>query len=177
MPTETKKTAPKRFLTGSTSFSMRSASTVSARMLPMMKAPKADEKPTLVEKTAMAQQRPSETTSSTSLLMRRRTRRRKMGMAKMPTTSQRMRKKPIFRMLPSIWPPLGLLPLAMADSMTIMTMARMSSRMSTDMTSPTCLQKSRMQKLAVRRLLRGRHWQWLWLLTLQNPMFGLRMPR
>ena len=136
MPTDTKKMAPKRFLTGSTNFSMRSASMVSARMLPMMKAPKADEKPTLVEMTAMAQQRPSETMSSTSLLMSLRTLRRKRGMAKMPTTSHSIRKKPILMMLPSIWPPSGLLPLAMADSMTIMTMARMSSRMSTDMTSP-----------------------------------------
>ena len=136
MPTDTKKMAPKRFLTGSTSFSIRSASMVSARMLPMMKAPKADEKPTLVENTAIAQQSPKDTTSSTSLLMRLRTERRNRGMAKIPTTSQRTRKKPIFRMEPSIWPPSGLLPLAMAESITIMTIARMSSRMSTDMTSP-----------------------------------------
>ena len=73
IPTETKKMAPKRFFTGSTSFSMRSASMVSARMLPMMKAPKADEKPTFVEKTAIAQHRPNETMSSTSLLMSLRT--------------------------------------------------------------------------------------------------------
>ena len=134
MPTETKNTAPKRFFTGSTSFSMRSASMVSARMLPMMKAPKADEKPTLVEKTAMAQHSPRDTISNTSLLMSRRTERRNSGTAKMPTTSHRTRKKPMRTTDSSIWPPSGLLPPAMAESMTIMTMARMSSRMSTDMT-------------------------------------------
>ena len=136
MPTDTKKMAPKRFLTGSTIFSMCSASMVSARMLPMMNAPKADEKPTLVENTAMAQHRPNDTMSSTSLLMSLRTLRRNSGTAKMPTTSHSTRKKPILTTEPNIWPPSGLLPLAMADSMTIMTMARMSSRMSTDMTMP-----------------------------------------
>ena len=135
MPTETKKMAPKRFFTGSTSFSMRSASMVSARMLPMMNAPKADEKPTLVENTAMAQHSPSDTTSSTSALMSGRTRRRKSGTAKMPTTSHNTRKKPIFSTDPSIWPP-STLPPAMALSITIITMARMSSRMSTLITSP-----------------------------------------
>ena len=136
MPTDTKKMAPKRFFTGSTSFSMRSASMVSARMLPMMKAPKADEKPTLAENTAIAQHRPSDTMSSTSALMSLRTERRNSGMANMPTTNQSTRKKMIFRMLPNIWLPSGFEPLAMADSITIITMARMSSRISTDMTSP-----------------------------------------
>ena len=136
IPTDTKKMAPKRFLTGSTNFSIFSASTVSARMLPMIKAPKADEKPTLVEATAMAQHRPRDTMSSTSLLMRRRTRRRKIGMAKMPTTSHSTRKKPIFTTEPSICPPSGLLPLAIALSITIITIARMSSNISTDITSP-----------------------------------------
>ena len=41
IPTDTKNTAPKRFFTGSTSLSIASASTVSANMLPIMKAPKA----------------------------------------------------------------------------------------------------------------------------------------
>ena len=136
MPTDTKKMAPNRFFTGSTSFSMCSASMVSARMLPMMKAPKAEEKPTCVEKTAMAQQRPSDTMSSTSLLMRRRTERRKSGTAEMPTTNHSTRKKPMRSMELSICPPLGLLPLAMALSITIMTMASMSSSMSTLITSP-----------------------------------------
>ena len=48
----------------------------------MMKAPKADEKPTFVEKTAMAQHMPRETMSSTSALMSWRTDRRNSGTAK-----------------------------------------------------------------------------------------------
>ena len=128
--------APNKFLTGSTSFSMRSASTVSARMLPMIKAPKADEKPTLVENTAIAQHRPNDTISSTSGLIRLRTLRRNWGIAKMPTTSQSIRKKPILAIEPSISPPSGLLPLAIALSITIITMARISSKISTLMTSP-----------------------------------------
>ena len=136
MPTDTKKMAPNRFLTGSTSFSIFSASTVSARMLPMMNAPNADEKPTFVENTAIAQQRPSDTISSTSALISLRTLRRKMGIAKMPTTSHSTRKKPIFTTDPNICPPSGLLPEAMALSITIITIASMSSNISTDITSP-----------------------------------------
>ena len=41
MPTETKKMAPKRSFTGVVTRSMLSASTVSARMLPIMNAPNA----------------------------------------------------------------------------------------------------------------------------------------
>ena len=136
IPTDTKKMAPKRFLTGSTSFSICSASIVSARMLPMMNAPKADEKPTFVEKTAIAQHSPSDTINSTSSFTSLRILRRKAGTAKIPTTSHNTRKKPILTMEPSICPPSGLSPAAMALSITIMTMARMSSRISTDITSP-----------------------------------------
>ena len=46
MPTDTKKMAPKRSLTGPTTLPMRSASLVPARIEPMTKAPRADEKPT-----------------------------------------------------------------------------------------------------------------------------------
>ena len=102
----------------------------------MMKAPKALEKPTFVENTAIAQHIPNDTMSSTSLLMSLRTERKNSGMAKMPTTNQSTRKKPILTIAPNICPPSGLLPLAMALSITIMTMARISSRMSTDMTNP-----------------------------------------
>ena len=136
MPTETKKMAPKRFFTGSTRRMIFSASTVSARMLPMTKAPKAELNPTCVLKTAMPQQSPKETMRSTSLLMSLRTERRKSGMAKMPTTNQSTRKKPILSTLLSIIPPSGLLPEAMAASITIITMAMMSSRMSTLITIP-----------------------------------------
>ena len=70
MPTDTKKMAPNRFFTGSTRCSMRSASIVSARMLPMMKAPKAAEKPTVEASTTMPKQRPRATMSMVSLLIR-----------------------------------------------------------------------------------------------------------
>ena len=104
---------------------------VSARMLPMTKAPKAELKPTFVDTTAIRQQSPSDTISSVSLLMSLRIRRRNRGTAKMPTTNQRTRKKPIFITAPIISPPSGFDPEANADSITIMTMARTSSRMST----------------------------------------------
>ena len=72
MPTDTKKIAPKRFLTGSTTRMILSASTVSARMLPMTKAPNALLNPTRVERHAMAQQSPNETTVSVSSFINRR---------------------------------------------------------------------------------------------------------
>ena len=97
---------------------------------------KADEKPTFVDKTAIAQQSHSDTISSTSLLISLRTERRKRGMAKMPTTSHSTRKNTICAMEPSIWPPSGLLPLATALSSTIITIAKMSSRISTLITRP-----------------------------------------
>ena len=137
MPTETKKMAPKRFLTGSTRRMILSASTVSARMLPITKAPKALLKPTLVEMTAMRQQRPRATIRRVSAFMSLRTLRSSRGMRKMPMTNHRTRKKPILKTLPSNWPPSGEEPLAMAESMTIITMARMSSRMQTLMTVAT----------------------------------------
>ena len=114
----------------------------------MMKAPNADEKPTLVENTAIAQHRPSDMMSSTSAFTSLRTDRRNSGTAKMPTTSHSTRKKAIFRMLPSICSPSGFEPLAMALSITIITMARMSSRMSTDITSPAncCCRRPRSSK-------------------------------
>lgn len=114
-----------------------SASTVSARMLPITKAPKALLKPTLVEMTAMRQQRPRATIRRVSAFMSLRTLRSSRGMRKMPMTNHRTRKKPILKTLPSNWPPSGEEPLAMAESMTIITMARMSSRMQTLMTVAT----------------------------------------
>ena len=131
IPTDTKKIAPKRFFTGSTSLMIFSASMVSARILPMMNAPKAEENPTFVENTAIAQHRPRETIRSTSLLMRYLTLRRKIGTAKIPTTSHSTRKNTIFITLPNISPPPSCSPLAMALSSTIITIARISSRMST----------------------------------------------
>ena len=136
IPTDTKNTAPNRFFTGSTSFIILSASMVSARIDPMTNAPNALLKPTCVDRTAMAQHSPRAMINSVSLLMSLRTERNIHGMRNMPTTNQRMRKKAIFATLPSIWPPSGLLPLAMAESITIITMASTSSSISTLITNP-----------------------------------------
>ena len=131
MPTDTKKMAPKRFFTGSTTLMILSASIVSARTEPMTKAPKALLNPARVETTAMRQQSPSDTMSNVSLLMSFRKWRSSRGMRKMPTTNHSTRKNPMRPTLPrSIMPPEAP-PLAMAASITIMTMARISSRMST----------------------------------------------
>ncbi len=79
IPTETKKMAPNRSFTGCTTRSIRSTSMVSARMLPITKAPKAELKPTAVEIQAMAQQRPSDTMTSVSSVISLRVTRRKEG--------------------------------------------------------------------------------------------------
>ena len=80
MPTDTKKMAPKRFLTGATRCSIFSASTVSARMLPMTKAPKAAEKPAAEAATTMPKQRASEVMSRVSSFIRGFSLRRAIGM-------------------------------------------------------------------------------------------------
>ncbi len=66
IPTEMKKTAPKRFFTGCTTFSILSAAIVPARIDPMTKAPSSREKPQITEKTAIEKQSPIETISSVS---------------------------------------------------------------------------------------------------------------
>ena len=119
-----------------------SASTVSAKILPITKAPKAALNPTRVDITAIRQQKPNATISRVSLLSILRTERRKSGMAKIPITNHRTRKKPIFIILPTSCTPSGLFPLAIVLSITIITMARMSSNMSTLITveaKPCCV--------------------------------------
>ena len=71
MPTETKKMAPKRFLIPVRRCSMRSPSTVSARMEPMTKAPRADEKPANEASATMPKQRPMAMMSSISSFRKR----------------------------------------------------------------------------------------------------------
>ena len=100
-------------------------------MEPITNAPNALLNPTFVESTDMRQHRPSATMSSVSLLMSLRMERRNIGTRKMPTTNHSTRKKPILSTDSSICPPSGLLPLARAESMTIITMANMSSSIST----------------------------------------------
>ena len=85
--------------------------------------------------TAIRQHNPSDTTRRVSSLMSLRTERRNMGMSDMPTTNHRMRKKPMRNTLPIISPPSGLLPVATADSITIITIASTSSNINTLITS------------------------------------------
>ena len=136
IPTETKNTAPKRFFTGSTSLMILSASIVSARMLPMTNAPKALLNPTAEDITAIMQHKPSDTMTIVSSFINLRVLRRNGGMRNIPMTNHRMRKNPILNTLPSILPPSGLEPLAMALSITIITMASTSSSISTLITMP-----------------------------------------
>ena len=60
IPTEVKKMAPNMFLIGLMSRSTRSASRVSARMLPMTKAPNAALKPAPIANSTMPRQSPSD---------------------------------------------------------------------------------------------------------------------
>lgn len=69
-PTETKKTAPKRFLQGVTRCSTRSAWTVPARREPARNAPSSVDRPISSASTAMRKHRPREKTSRTSSFMR-----------------------------------------------------------------------------------------------------------
>ena len=80
IPTDTKKMAPNRSFTGATSFSMDSASTVSARMEPIMKAPNAAEKPASAASTTIRKHMPTATTNKVSADIHLRTRFRKVGM-------------------------------------------------------------------------------------------------
>ena len=136
IPTDTKKIAPKRFLTGSTSFIILSASTVSARILPITNAPNALLNPTFVDITAIRQHSPKATIIIVSSFISLRVVRRNNGTMNKPTTNHSIRKKPIRIIELSISLPLGFPPSAMAPSITIITMARISSRMSTLITSP-----------------------------------------
>ena len=135
MPTETKKMAPKRSFTGATRCSICSASTVSARILPMMKAPNAAENPTEDAITTMPKHKARAVISMVSLLINDFTLRRNSGMRKMPTTNQRTRKNMSFRMDMSICVPSNSLLTANVESITMSTMAKMSSMMSTLNTS------------------------------------------
>ena len=135
MPTDTKKMAPNRSFTGLTRRSMCSASMVSARMEPMMKAPKAAEKPVLSATTTIRKQRPRATMRRVSSFISFRVLRRMRGMRKMPTTSHSTRKNTSLRILTTSSPPSKLADTEMVDSTTINTTARMSSRMRMDITN------------------------------------------
>ena len=72
IPTEMKKTAPNKSLTDTITRSMRSASTVPARMEPITNAPNAIEKPLFTASTAIKKHNPMAMISIISSLMMRR---------------------------------------------------------------------------------------------------------
>ena len=80
IPTDTKKMAPNRSFTGFTNLSILSASTVSARIDPMIKAPKAAEKPVWAAITTIPKHNPKETISRVSSLISLRQRFNNSGM-------------------------------------------------------------------------------------------------
>ena len=102
----------------------------------MMKAPKAAEKPTLDAVTTMPKHRARAVMSRVSSFMRGFILRRNIGMRYMPTVNHKMRKKPSCSMEVSIWVPSNSLLTARVESITMSTMARISSMMSTLSTSP-----------------------------------------
>ena len=79
IPTDIKKTAPKRFLIGVTTFSIRSAITVPAKTEPITKAPNSSENPHATLNTDMAKHNPIDTTKRLSSLRCRRQRLSKVG--------------------------------------------------------------------------------------------------
>ena len=105
-------------------------------MLPMTKAPKAAENPTVEAATTIPKHRAKERISSVSSFISGFNLRRMSGMRKIPTVNHKTRKKPNCKMEPSICVPSNSLVTASVESITISTMANMSSRMSTLSTRP-----------------------------------------
>ena len=134
IPTETKNTAPKRFLMGVVSLWIISASSVSARMVPMMKAPKADEKPALLASHTMKKHSPTANTVRVSSDMNLRVNFRMDGMRKTPPMYQTSRKNTSFPTLNSSSLPSKVVLTAKVERTTIMRMAARSSTTSTPMT-------------------------------------------
>ena len=136
IPTDTKKMAPNKSFTGATNLSIRSASTVSAKMEPTTKAPNAALKPDSTATTAMTKQSANDTINKVSLFKNFWFFLNIIGMRYNPTTNQSIKKKPN-RSNPAINSSPSILWLtAKVDSITINTMASMSSRISTLSTIP-----------------------------------------
>ncbi len=93
IPTDTKKTAPNKSLTGFTRCSICSASLVSAIIEPIIKAPNAGEKPTSEAKITIAKQSANETMSSISSVNKCFNFFNKVGMKKIPEMNQIDKKK------------------------------------------------------------------------------------
>ena len=97
IPTDTKKTAPNRSLTGFTKCSMCSACVVSAIIEPIIKAPSAGENPTPAAKITINRQSANEIISIISSVNKCLAFFRSVGIKKIPTTNQIVRKKINFK--------------------------------------------------------------------------------
>ena len=140
MPTETKKMAPNRFFTGSIRCSIFSPYRVSLKILPMMKAPRAAEKPTLSASTTMPRHRAIAPISKVSLLSHFDAFFSRVGSRNMPDKNQSTRKNNSFRIAKSISVPAKDLVRARVLSKTSRIMATRSSTIRIPITNPVnCL--------------------------------------
>ena len=127
IPTETKKTAPKKSFIGLVRVSIFSSFIVSAKIDPMINAPNAEESSTSVAKTTIPKHKPKEMISSVSSLSHFFAFLRKVGIRKIPHTTHTTIKKISFPKLsnisvPSKWRLTAIVP--------INTMTRMAKRSS-----------------------------------------------
>ena len=153
MPTEMKKTAPKRSFTGFTTRSIRSASGVPARIDPMTNAPNANEKPLSTEKIAIKKHNPIAIMSIISSLITSRNRLKSVGMRKTPTTNQIIKKNPNCKILFTISPPDTVLLMAIDDNITIITTANRSSTIRTANTPGTKRRWRRLRSVNALRMI------------------------
>ncbi len=130
-----KNTEPNRSFTGLSTFSIRSAITVPAKIEPMTKAPNSSEKPHITLKIAIEKHNPIETTSSDSLLRNARDRLRNDGSRYTPTINQIIRKNTSLPMLKSNSDPFTS-PMASEERRTSISTANRSSIISTESTRP-----------------------------------------
>jgi hypothetical protein len=131
--------------------SICSASTVSARIDPIMKAPSAAEKPVRVASTTIARQSPRETINRVSLFINRFAFFRKNGRMNIPTRNHKIRKKATFRTLIKSSSPTNSLLTAIVERMTIIRIAIRSSTTKVPNTMPVnrWLRKPRSSKALI----------------------------
>ncbi|MCY1510787.1 hypothetical protein D9M68_451760 [compost metagenome] len=136
IPTDTKKTAPKRSFTGFIRCSIRSALVVSAIIEPMIKAPKAGENPAIVAKITIIKHKARETISSVSSLKRFFAFFNNVGMKKIPPTNHKIKKNKSFSTDSKSSIPENCWLIATVESNTIIKMATMSSTIKAPKTIP-----------------------------------------
>ena len=126
MPTDTKKTAPNKSFTGLTKCSICSACVVSAMIEPIIKAPNAGENPTLAAKITINKQSANEIISIISSVNKCLAFLSSVGIKKIPTTNQIVKKKINFRTAKPNSIPENCWLTAMVESKTIIRMAIIS---------------------------------------------------